>query len=176
MKIIEYTKLYEHLTQNENLSSWEAIRNISKVRKLAPEILKALKDWNYGAVPEISVNGVSYAELTEVEDLKPIQAFLMLDWLKRDPVAAMRFMETERLRSPIKPLSDKEKQIVGDAIMKLKEQGVKAKEEKPIESVDELSAEDTKDIEIIQEPDSSTEKDNVGIQNAESKDNGQDAE
>lgn len=148
MKIIEYTKLYEHLTQNENLSPWEAIRNISKIRKLSPEILKAIKDWSYGAVPEISVNGVSYAELTEVEDLKPIQAFLMLDWLKRDPVVAMRFMETERLRSPIKPLSNEEKQIVGDAIKKLKEQGVKAKEEKPIESVDELPAEEKVDVEL----------------------------
>lgn len=176
MKIIEYTKLYEHLTQNENLSPWEAIRNISKVRKLAPEILKAIKDWSDGAVPEISVNGVSYAELTEIEDLKPIQAFLMLDWLKRDPVAAMRFMETERLRSPIQPLSNDEKQIVSEAIKKLKGQGEKVKVEKPIESVDELSAEDKKDIEIIQKTDSSSEKDDIGIHNAESKDNGQDAE
>lgn len=148
MKIIEYSKLYNHLTQVEHLRPWEAICNIAKVRKLAPEILKAIREWSYGIVPEISINGVSYAELTEEEDLKPIQAFLMLDWLKRDPVAAMRFMETERLKSPIQPLSKDERNTVNEAIKRLKEQGVKTQEEKVVNSVNELSSEEKADVEL----------------------------
>lgn len=166
MKIIEYTKLYEHLTKEEHLSAWEAIRSIAKVRKLAPEILKAIKEWSYGIVPEIAINGVSYSELTEMEDLKPIQAFLMLDWLKRDPVAAMRFMETERLRSQIKPLSNEEKQTVGEAIKKLKEQGVETKEKRVVESVDELPAEEKVDIELQSEAE--VNKQTIEEQNNES--------
>lgn len=148
MKIIEFVKLYEHLTHEENLRPWEAIRNIAKLRKVAPEILMAIREWSYGFIPEIAIKGVSYAELTEKEGLKPVQAFLMLDWLKRDPVAAMRFMEIERFSSPIMPLSEEEKQIVHDAINKLKDEGVMITEEKVAENLDELSDEEKTDIEL----------------------------
>ena len=76
MKIIEYLKLYNYLIHNEKLRSWEAIYTINKVRKVAPEILIAIKEWSSGIVPNVAINEVSYSELINEEDMKPIQAFL----------------------------------------------------------------------------------------------------
>lgn len=150
MKIIEYKQLYTHLVEVEKLHPWEAIRNIAKIRKLAPEILIAMKSWSRGVIPEISINGVSYAELTDIEGLQPIQAFLMLDWLKREPLAAMRFMEEERLRTPIQPLSAEELDIVAQGIKRLNEFGVNRKDAPIINSIEELPETQKTDIELEQ--------------------------
>lgn len=150
MKIIEYKQLYDYLVDVENLHPWEAIRNIAKIRKLAPEILIALRSWSKGIIPEISINGVSYAELTDIEGLQPIQAFLMLDWLKREPLSAMRFMEEERLRTPMQPLSQEELDVVSQGIKKLNELGVNRKAPQIIKSIEELPESQRNDIELEQ--------------------------
>ena len=47
----------------------------------------------------MEIEGVSFRELTENEGMKPIRAILMLDWLRREPAVAIRYMAAERYRS-----------------------------------------------------------------------------
>lgn len=74
--------------------------NISKLRCADSEIKKALYIWLEGGMPVIEVNGVSYAELIEAESMDPIQALLMLDWIRREPGVAFRFMTEESSPKP----------------------------------------------------------------------------
>ena len=74
--------------------------NISKLRCADIEIKTGLYVWLEGGTPTIVVNGVSYAELVEAESMDPIQAFLMLDWINREPGVAFKFMTEEYHSSP----------------------------------------------------------------------------
>ena len=79
MVVISYIKLYKKM-QEEGFSALQAFRNMGRIRKMDPSILKALQEWLEGGYPVLTVNGVSFEELVEEEDMNPIRAFLMLDW------------------------------------------------------------------------------------------------
>lgn len=96
--IIKHINLFRYLTQTESLRPSEAYRNIQRIRKLPPELKEAVYDVIGSLCPDVEYEGVSYRELTEEEGMKPIRAILMLDWIRREPVAAMEYMATERLR------------------------------------------------------------------------------
>lgn len=44
--------------------------------------------WQSGETPKIAVEGYSVASLAEKHSMKPIAAFLTLDWLTREPELA----------------------------------------------------------------------------------------
>jgi hypothetical protein len=46
------------------------------------------KFWEDGNVPDIEVEGYTISDLTEEHGMKPIAAFLTLDWLIREPEKA----------------------------------------------------------------------------------------
>ena len=98
MKVIKYISLFRYLTHTEGLKASEAYRNIQRIRKLPNELKEAVYDVLSSVSPNVSYEGVSFRELTDVEGMKPIRAILMLDWIRREPVAAMQYMATERLR------------------------------------------------------------------------------
>lgn len=76
----------------ENLTFVQAVRNIGRIRKMDPEIKKALIGFlNTGKCSHIEA-GVCFTELVNKEKMKPIRAFLMLDWLKREPVTALKYL------------------------------------------------------------------------------------
>ena len=60
----------------------------------------------------------------------------------------MRFMESERLRSPIPPLSKGESETVSDAIKILEKQGVKSNNVIIPDSLENLPPEQKSDIEL----------------------------
>ena len=108
MVVISYIKLYKKM-QEEGFSALQAFRNMGRIRKMDPSILKALQEWLEGGYPVLTVNGVSFEELVEEEDMNPIRAFLMLDWIHREPASAMRYMAVERYVGKDIQLSESEK-------------------------------------------------------------------
>ncbi len=91
---MNYIDLFCYLISRdgEGLSIGQAIRNIGRIRKMAPEIKSALKRYIDSGKCSHSEAGVSFTELIGSEGMKPIRAFLMLDWLKREPIAALKYL------------------------------------------------------------------------------------
>ena len=115
MVVISYIKLYKKM-QEEGFSALQAFRNMGRIRKMDPSILKALQEWLEGGYPVLTVNGVSFEELVEDEDMNPIRAFLMLDWIHREPASAMRYMAVERYVGKDIQLSESEKKKLDEVI------------------------------------------------------------
>ena len=121
MTIITYFKLYQYLRRKDSLKPWEAVECISEVREMAPEILSVLKEWADGDdAPDITINGVSFNQLVNEEGMKPIRAFLMLDWLYREPMKAMNYLASGRIRSVIQEPSKEERHKLEEIIQNLK--------------------------------------------------------
>lgn len=120
MKIIEYAKLAAFLVEEEGLNLVSSYRNIQRVRALPTELKEAVLCVLNGDIPDIVVEDVSFSDLTEKDGMKPIRAILMLDWLRREPAVATRYMASQRWRSPIKTLTNDEKQKVIATLQKLK--------------------------------------------------------
>ena len=56
-----------------------------KVENMNKSIKEAFEDWaNDGTVPHIEVEGWSYNRLVDKFKMRPVAAFLALDWLIRD--------------------------------------------------------------------------------------------
>lgn len=91
---MNYIELLNYLMSKdgEDLSFVQAVRNIGRIRKLDSEIKKALISFvNTGKCSHTEA-GVCFTELVGGERMKPIRAFLMLDWLKREPITALKYL------------------------------------------------------------------------------------
>ena len=65
-----------------------------KVEKMNERIKEAVEDWaNDGTIPTIEVEGWSYNRLVEKFNMRPVAAFLALDWLTRDPEKASKSLK-----------------------------------------------------------------------------------
>ena len=146
MSQISYIKLYNYLTEIANYERISALRTIFRLRKLPKNLLNAVSQIVDGKTPKIAVNDISYEELVEKDGMKPIAAVLMLDWLRREPEAALAYMSECTLRSPIKPLTKEQHDELDQAIARL-EKEVKEKVE-PVNSYDESS----EDIDVENAP------------------------
>ena len=98
---MKYIDLYNYLRDHEELSRTQAIRSILDIRKLDPEIKKALAEWAKKGKCDLTIEGVSFYELVASEDMKPIRAFKMLDWLKREPAIAHRHLAQRIMRADL---------------------------------------------------------------------------
>lgn len=76
----------------EDLSFVQAVRTIGRIRRMNPEIKKALIGFLNTGMCSHEEAGVNFTELVGTEKMKPIRAFLMLDWLKREPVTALKYL------------------------------------------------------------------------------------
>ncbi len=60
-----------------------------KIEHLSPNIAKAFEDWaDKEVIPTMDVCGYSYGKLIKEFNMRPIAAFLALDWLTREPEKA----------------------------------------------------------------------------------------
>ncbi len=100
--VIKYILLFNYLIKKEGLSAIEAYRNIERIRNLPPKLKQAVFDVLNSLIPDIEYEGVSYKELVDEDDMAPIRAILMLDWIRREPIAATKYMAKERLLSPLR--------------------------------------------------------------------------
>lgn len=148
MKLIEYKELYKELMDfYENRI--KVIKVIFQIRNFNPELKKAFYSYfkeKGDVIPtEISFHGVSLAELIEKEGMNPLRAFLMLDWISKNPKDAMEYMASYRFRSPMTFSSHDLRIIEG----KLKEQGVDNFEESIEEDVSSIKVNETEELEIV---------------------------
>lgn len=148
MSKISYIKLYGYLTETAKYERISALRTIFRLRKLPKELLMAVSQIMDGKTPEpvIVINDISYEELVEKDGMKPIAAILMLDWLRREPEAALAYLSECILRSPIMPLTKEQHDELDLAIAQL-EKDVKEKVE-PVNPYDES----TEDIDTEKAP------------------------
>ena len=91
---MNYIELLKYLmsSEGEGLTFVQAVRNIGRIRRMDPEIKSALGKFLQTGKCNHEEAGVTFAELVNSEQMKPIRAFLMLDWLKREPVSALKHL------------------------------------------------------------------------------------
>lgn len=89
---MKYFELYKYLIDEEGLTRVQAIRSINDIRKFDPEIKKALAAWFESKQCNLVIEGVSFEKLITTLEMKPIRAFKMLDWVKREPFLAIRYL------------------------------------------------------------------------------------
>ncbi len=77
------------LLKEENYPAHMVDATIGKLNKLQPIVLDNFEAWlNEGKIPDIEIEGYSYRILVNDYGMKPVGAFLTLDWLCRDPQKA----------------------------------------------------------------------------------------
>lgn len=98
---MKYIDLYNYLRDQEGLNRAQSIRSIIDVRKFDPEIKKAMLTWVETGECDIVIEDVSFNELISSVKMKPVRAFKMLDWLKREPVLAHRYLAQRAMRADL---------------------------------------------------------------------------
>lgn len=100
---MNYIELLNYMMSKdgEDLSLVQAVRNIGRIRKLNPEIKKAMEDFLNTGKCSYTAAGVCFTELIGAEKMKPIRAFLMLDWLKREPVTALKYLTLKGIHADL---------------------------------------------------------------------------
>lgn len=65
-----------------------------KVEDFESEIISAFEQWHLdGTIPSIALEGYTFQELVSLFGMKPVGAFITLDWLKREPERASKALE-----------------------------------------------------------------------------------
>ncbi|MBN1877707.1 MAG: hypothetical protein JXA33_26020 [Anaerolineae bacterium] len=86
---IDQQTLISRLTQEFGYPLKNAALVAEKLRRCSPLVAAAFEQWWYtGVIPELSVEEYSVTQLINERKLKPIAAFLTLDWLVREPEKA----------------------------------------------------------------------------------------
>lgn len=134
MKIIKYKDLLNYLIEEDGLTIPEALRTIRRIRQLDPRILKGVEAWIDGATPDLAFAGVSYADLVETEKMRPIRAFLFLDWLRREPAIATDYLCTKLKKDSIAELDDANRILLEEAARRL--QAVPDQPDRPEDETD----------------------------------------
>lgn len=77
------------LLKEENYPAHMVDVTIAKLNKLQPIVLDNFEAWlNERKLPNFEIEGYSYSVLVNDYGMKPVGAFLTLDWLCRDPQKA----------------------------------------------------------------------------------------
>lgn len=78
------------LLREFNYPAHLAENTIEKIHNLHPEIAAAFENWcQTRNVPDVEIEGYSFSCLVNDYKMKPIGAFITLDWLKKDPDSAL---------------------------------------------------------------------------------------
>ena len=69
-------------------------KNLSNMNFLFEQIKDVFEQWHLdGAIPSITLEGYTFQTLVNQFGMKPVGAFITLDWLKREPEKAARALE-----------------------------------------------------------------------------------
>ena len=86
-------ELYK-LLQEEGYPEFMMDSTVEKLKNLQPEVAHEFSQWiDSKKTPEIEIQGFSYKSLVEDFGMKPVGAFLTLNWLVVDPVEAKESLE-----------------------------------------------------------------------------------
>lgn len=125
---------FRRIVSEQDFSEHEIIHLYKAVRRLDKEILNYFIDWANGApFPDITIENFDFPYLINEYGLNPINAFIVMSWLKEDPRAA-KYALYHKPRG--EKVSEEEKDHLR-AILKSK--GVE---------MSEVSEDDTDDIEV----------------------------
>lgn len=117
MKIIKYIQLFRYLLEVEASTPVLACKTIRKIRALPRDLKLAVWDVLEGRLPDVAYQDITLDELVNTEQMKPIRAILMLDWIRREPDAAMYYMQTERYAAPL-TITEADKEMLRQALEK----------------------------------------------------------
>lgn len=119
MKTIKYIQLFNYLVKEETHNPFTACQVISQIRKLPKEFKDAVWQVMEGLMPNLEYHEITLNELIEKDKITTIRAILLLDWIRREPALAVRYMSAERLRAP-QTISESDKTKLADALIRLK--------------------------------------------------------
>lgn len=67
---------------------------IQKIEAFAPAVAIVFTEWmESGRTPQLEVEGYTYNNLIEKFNMKPVGAFITLDWLIREPEVATKALK-----------------------------------------------------------------------------------
>ena len=82
------------ILKEEDYPEYMIEQTANKLENLEPEIKIAFEQWHLnGTIPTITLEGYTYQDLVILYGMKPVGAFITLDWLKREPDKAARALE-----------------------------------------------------------------------------------
>lgn len=80
----------ERYLERQGIEGRDAKRSIRRLKKIDRNLRKEFMDcFREGIEPEVSICNITYQELVSKMGMNMIQAFLYLDWLKREPELAL---------------------------------------------------------------------------------------
>lgn len=101
--LVRYWEIRKYLLENGHTKR-EAEMVIAQLRKLDTPIKKLFITWfQTGNYPCESIEDTTVRELVECAKMTPVNAFLTLDWLKREPVLAKAALCTALYRIEFAP-------------------------------------------------------------------------
>lgn len=118
MTIIKYMHLVKAIVEETGLNPSAVYNAVVKVRQLPDELKAVVAAVLDGSVPEVEYHGVALQDIIEKDHVAPLRAVLMLDWIRREPAVAMRYMEIERYHAP-QVVSDDDKKKLDALLEKL---------------------------------------------------------
>ena len=122
MTIIKYMHLLKAVVEETGMHPSAIYDTIVKVRQLPDELKAVVAAVLDGCTPQVEYHGVTLQDIIDKDKITPLRAVLMLDWIRREPAIAMRYMETERYRAPQK-VTDVDRQMLGSVLEKLHAKG-----------------------------------------------------
>jgi len=90
LMILSYFKLKDRIKEY-GFNDKQAQYTVSRLRRMDKQIKKSFGIWfTKGDLPEYSIENFTVADLINEVKMNPINAFLTLDWLKKEPDTAKK--------------------------------------------------------------------------------------
>jgi len=99
-----FTEMFKHDYTSEQLKYL-----FGKLRTMDPQLRRDFLKWIFtGNYPETEIENVTVPLLVEKAGFKPINAFLIMDWLKKEPQTAKYMLTRRTAPRAIDPLAQEE--------------------------------------------------------------------
>lgn len=125
MTIIKYIQLVKAIVHETGMHPSVIYDTVQKMRQLPNELKAVVAAVLDGNIPNAEYHGVCLQDIIEKDKMAPLRAVQMLDWIRREPAVAMRYMETERYHAPQK-VAVADREMLDAVLAKLRSE--KAKE------------------------------------------------
>ena len=117
-------QLVKAIVQETGMHPSAVYDTIVKVRQLPDEMKAVVAAVLDGSIPNVEYHGVCLQDIIEKDKIAPLRAVLMLDWIRREPAVAMRYMETERYHAP-QTVTDADREMLDAVLAKLRTERAK---------------------------------------------------
>lgn len=116
MRRITYRE-FSRYTLGEGYTPAETLNLYKEMKRLDKQVRRWFIDWFYGGgYPAEVVEGVTVQMLVEEAEMKPLNAFIAVDWLKKDPEAAKYALTQAKAPLPMDRCEDAVEEPEDDGI------------------------------------------------------------